>query len=1315
MPPARLQIDTSVAGIAGPSTGRSQVSNTSLSVSSARSSRSRSASSASASSYTSDTTRALSSTSSGAHVSKSSTSSHFVSCVADPSSWSPTESSSDDHEHAPQEYVLAMHDFAPQHQNVTCLAFRAGQVIHVLNRDPSGWWDGELEGRRGWFPSNYVTSEVNLLTEEELPKVARVGSEHMHSMSAGSTASWTSTVSSRDRTFTRTDHRPIPTDGLCAVGMDTYCPPLMVPLLHGLSLLQNAARTNRIAHFQPSTACIISCVRAVLSDVGCLPRDAPILKRHGVLAQERKRILSDLASLVSQAKRASDDSTNEELRDMEVEAMVRVAGQLFAHVRGFLAVAVQCGVNLPAQADRPSGSAFESNSDERWISPEGTLVRSDGTGTPFGEYGPYWEVAEKTTNGIERRVSARHRESFAASTVLRAKSMGDLKNHKVMTIELDLTSMPSAPHSQSLGRKHASHYPGSPKTRRSASGSVVRHKGGQYSVSSHSSSSSFSSSESIGTPATPVFPSGPSTTSEVMEALRYTHDHYLSTIAAFIGHAHSHSRSSHASSTGHMYDLVREVVDMVCKLLTIVEAVLKHPDIPAQKTESLKAAKEGLYNVTSKLADSVRLLTMPPPPGVSEEAEKATLLRSATDALKAGSDCVSAVKKCLQRSTDERPFIVQLPSLGEFDPTYTPRKFSHQAAVVAPGRISSKSSSLHALRELYVMNDVDGDDEDLTIQAQTLSSIDTPERIEKKAVDGDTQPSRAELTQTLSESDAMESEGAMSSSRGDKPLPPLHVSQQVVQSDLPSPVSLTITEDDRTTWEGSQRHVSSPLSLEEKLLNGELPAVPNSPLPELAQLNPIPWTISHDHAVEDVAYNSDGQLVGATLAALVERMTPHDALVEPAFSAVFFMTFRLFTSPAELVDAIVARYNILPPPNLSQDDMYVWQQRKGLPVRLRVSNFVKLWLESYWRPAIDNAVLSSLLDFTREALATMFPVPSQRILELIKQWRVASETGVGIKVERTRDAGIPLNPPSITSSEVPRPIMTKALLSALRNKNFGSIAVTDFDILELARQLTTMECMLYCVIRPEEVLETGQEGATYPVNVKAVTSLSTAITGWVAESILNELDTKKRTALVKFFIKLADRCASLRNFSTPRSILAALDSSTISRLQQTWMGLPQKNKLQLEALRKLADHARNYYEYRSRLRNTAPPAVPFLGLYLTDVTFCREGNPSYRASPKSPDKKLLNFNKYHKLARIVQDMQRFQVPYNLKQIPEVQEYLRDAFEKSRHRGDLQDLYRRSLMVEPKQPADTPPASDVQRLFNWASRTQIQPPTPTSAS
>ena len=44
------------------------------------------------------------------------------------------------------------------------------------------------------------------------------------------------------------------------------------------------------------------------------------------------------------------------------------------------------------------------------------------------------------------------------------------------------------------------------------------------------------------------------------------------------------------------------------------------------------------------------------------------------------------------------------------------------------------------------------------------------------------------------------------------------------------------------------------------------------------------------------------------------------------------------------------------------------------------------------------------------------------------------------------------------------------------------------------------------------------------------------------------------------------------------------------------------------------------------------------------------------------------------------DMQRFQVPYNLKAIPEVQAYLNVAFENSRHHGDLQDLYRRRYVV-----------------------------------
>jgi len=61
------------------------------------------------------------------------------------------------------EYVQALHDYsAVASGSNVCLSFHAGQIIKVLSRDTSGWWDGELEDRRGWFPSNYVVRPLYL-------------------------------------------------------------------------------------------------------------------------------------------------------------------------------------------------------------------------------------------------------------------------------------------------------------------------------------------------------------------------------------------------------------------------------------------------------------------------------------------------------------------------------------------------------------------------------------------------------------------------------------------------------------------------------------------------------------------------------------------------------------------------------------------------------------------------------------------------------------------------------------------------------------------------------------------------------------------------------------------------------------------------------------------------------------------------------------------------------------------------------------------------------------------------------------------------
>ena len=254
----------------------------------------------------------------------------------------------------------------------------------------------------------------------------------------------------------------------------------------------------------------------------------------------------------------------------------------------------------------------------------------------------------------------------------------------------------------------------------------------------------------------------------------------------------------------------------------------------------------------------------------------------------------------------------------------------------------------------------------------------------------------------------------------------------------------------------------------------------------------------------------------------MEKITPPNSVVDPAFSSIFFLTFRLFSSPADLVRAIIDRYNIVPPGGLSEERTYVWQQRKGIPVRLRISNLVKSWLEVHWRPSTDNVVLQALLDFNRDALALMFPGPSHRIHEIIitRKREGVKATPPTPRPDLARDPSSAFS--IIQSFEIPRPIMTKTLFSNLRNRNFTSISITDFDCLELARQFSIMESNLFCAIQAEEILEGGQDGCKPPVNVRAVTSLSTVITGWAAESILNEGDLKRRTTLVKYFIKLAD-------------------------------------------------------------------------------------------------------------------------------------------------------------------------------------------------
>ena len=766
------------------------------------------------------------------------------------------------------------------------------------------------------------------------------------------------------------------------------------------------------------------------------------------------------------------------------------------------------------------------------------------------------------------------------------------------------------------------------------------------------------------------------------ERLNVTYDAFLGVLGSFIG-LHLQSRSS-----TELIVTTEQSVQACRALLTVIEAVCEHG---VQGHELLELAKEAMYDRLSELVHAAREAFRPAQS--SEEEDVVFMPDEGKRLVNAAMDCVRAAGNCCAKSRLVLEQIGDFELEGQVEATPEP-KHDHDHDVIPeeekatpqPQRTAQDDQDMSLrLPPPPLKIPSRGDYNHLSPATPGLTDDTTPSSINSRALNS---PAHPELSSSIPTS------ADKSSFSSSYEAPPHCAAENLrrgsnAKSEVSESFGRGVTSTGSSFTYNSHLRDSEMSGVSQTSTRATSPDIGNHYQPSLkgsvshstlaeeneeTEANLLEKTFAHELIFKE------GHIMGGSLRALIERLTAHQSTPDAMFVSAFYLTFRLFATPLEFAHALADRFD------------YVGDTPHAAgPVRLRVYNVFKGWLESHWRHDRDNSALEFVALFARTTLMQGLPSAGRRLVDLAD--KVSKVHGPVVprlvsSMGKTNTATAQYIHPD---TPLPPPILGKKESHLLKQWKNGeaTLSIMDFDPMELARQLTVKESRIFCSILPEELLDTEwmKKSGSLAVNVRAMSTLSTDLAHLVSDSILQLEEPKKRAVVIKHWIKIASKCLELNNYDSLMAIICSLNSSMISRLKRTWEVISQKTKSNLEYLRGIVDVSRNYSVLRHRIQSHVPPCLPFVGTYLTDLTFVDHGNQPLRHLPtEEGEMAVINFDKHMKTARIISELQRFQIPYRLAEVPELQAWMQNELVRVRSNGEksLQTFYRRSLVLEPRE-------------------------------
>ncbi|XP_077055716.1 ral guanine nucleotide dissociation stimulator-like 1 isoform X1 [Siphateles boraxobius] len=441
------------------------------------------------------------------------------------------------------------------------------------------------------------------------------------------------------------------------------------------------------------------------------------------------------------------------------------------------------------------------------------------------------------------------------------------------------------------------------------------------------------------------------------------------------------------------------------------------------------------------------------------------------------------------------------------------------------------------------------------------------------------------------------------------------------------------------------------------------------------------------------------RLKAATLERLVTELVNPEC-PDPDYTQIFLSTYRAFTCTNTLIELLFQR-----------EDM-VTNLDNSVCVRSSLPCLIRLWLEEYnedLRDSPDQQALRLLCVHLRHRLC--FRRLVNQADALLRKFQT-EDKHMGTSVEASA-AGV--------ESPETKDTMDRRDTEEMRD-------VLAFPAQDIAEQLTLLDAELFVKVVPFHCLgciwsqRDKKENRNLAPTVRATIAQFNAVTNCVITSLLCPPATSPsgspscprsspthRVKIIEKWISVAQECRQLRNFSSLRAILSALQSNAVYWLKKTWAAISRESMAAFDQLcdtfpdencvlinREILVEEENpsaevdthsapkspRLSPTSKHTNSSSGEVPYLGTYLTVLTMLDT------ALSDNVQGGLINFEKRRKEFEILSQIRQLQAScaqYTLQSHPHIISWINSSM-------PLTDQKSYELSRELEPPVDPCPGS-----------------------